>query len=171
MKINIAIVLLAASVFASCKSNSTSSSSNNNNNNGGGAPANTMYITANGKIDTLGTQGTTTTTSGNSVTTITGGNTFGTSCALTLENISTPGTYTVVAGGLSIPANEVGIVFITPDSYGDPERYTSATGTLTISSISTTAIQATFNASFFLQAGNGANRDTITNGVVNATIQ
>lgn len=163
----ILLTLIVAGIFASCKSTSTSS----NNNNSGGTPANTMYITTGGKIDTLGASGTTTTNSGKTTTTITGANTFGTSCAITLGNISSTGTYNVVSGGLSIPPNEAGIVFMIPGGNGVPDEYTSSAGTLTISSISSTAIQATFNATFFLQAGSGANRDTITNGAVNATIQ
>ena len=130
-----------------------------------------MYITTGGKIDTLGAQGTTTTTSGKTVTTITGANTFGTSCALTFGSISSPGTYTVSTGGLSVPAGDVGIVLIIPGGNGVPEEYTSSAGSVTVSSISSTAIQATFNATFLLQAGSGNNRDTITNGAVNATIQ
>ena len=175
MKINVLILLSAVVFFTSCKSSSTSPSTNNNN--GGLPPANTMYITVGGNRDTLGTEGATVTNSGKTTMTITGQNVADTTCVLTLENISTTGTYDVGTGGLPNSVNGVVLTYTYLGSDGTPVGYsstgTSSVGSLGITSISSTAIQATFTGTgpLFLQYGNGPQKDTITNVVVNATIQ
>ncbi len=181
MKIKIAILLLAAGVFASCKSSTSSTSSNDstNNNGGGGAPANTMYVTTGGKTDTLTASGHSSSAGGISSVSVVGASLASTGAGFTLENISSKGTYDV--GTVSYTGGTISGVFAMVYSYKDaqgnsvtyssPANGTTSVGSLTITSISSTAIQATFsNCTLTLQSGNGPQTVLLTSGSVNATI-
>jgi hypothetical protein len=184
MKINIAIFLVAAFAFGSCKSNSTSSSSNNNNNNGGGGSVpstpNTMVFTANGTTYTDTCYAVQTTASGISNITVGGGSgSPDQGLGFSLINESAVGTsYNV--GPISINGSSTSYATMEysfnnksgdSGSYSSPIAGTSSVGTITITSLSATNIQATFNGTLTLLKGNGPSTITITNGGVNATIE
>jgi hypothetical protein len=179
MKLHIAILLLAAGVFASCKSNSTSSNSNNNNNNGGGTvptTPNTIVFTANGTTYTDTCIAVKTTASG--VTSISVGGGSGTAnqgIGFSLSNESSTGVGYEV-GPITLNGNSASFATMeysfntSGDSgaYSSPVSGGSSVGTITIASISATSIQATFNGTLTLLKGNGPSTISITNGGVNA---
>jgi hypothetical protein len=180
MKTNIAILFLAAFVFASCNSTSTSTSNNNNNGGGGGAPANTMYITVGGKTDTLVVIATKTTSSNQTVISVSGGNTAGVGSGFSLTNISSAGTYSVGVIGYSggTISGVPDMLYSYKDNSGSSVSYvtsstgTTSDGTLIVTAISATSVQATFsNCTLTLQSGSGPQTAIITSGSVNATIQ
>ncbi len=179
MKLHIAILLLAAGVFASCKSSSTSPSTNNNNNGGGSVPTtpNTIVFTANGTTYTDTCIAVKTTASG--VTSITVGGGSGTpnqGIGFSLSNESSTGVgyevgpITLNGTSASFATMEYSFKNTTGDSgaYSSPVNGGSSVGTITIASISSTNIQATFNGTLTLLKGNGPSTMSITNGGVNA---
>jgi hypothetical protein len=182
MKINIAILFLAAFFFSSCKSNSTSTSSNNNNNNGGGGvptTANTMVYTAGGVTYTDTAYAIKNTSSNITTIAVAGGSgSPNQGLGFGLVNETTTGTYTVgpiTLNGTSPSYSTMEYSFknTTGDSgsYSSPTAATSSVGNITVTSISATNIQATFNGTLTLLKGNGPQTIVITNGGVNATIQ
>ena len=177
MKINIAILFLGAFIFASCKSSTSPSS-------GTVPPANnTMYITANGSTDTLHASAADTTYDGIKAILVGGVGQAGTSVAgvgagFFLVNITSTGSYPVGTISVSNPTSYIVMVYSYTDTSGKLVKYSSSTsptigaasaGTVTITAISSTSIQATFNGTLTLQSGNGPSTITITNGGVNAT--
>jgi hypothetical protein len=169
MKITIAILFLAAFAFGSCTTTSSPGPTSN-------VPtaANTMYITVNGATDTLVASAYDTTSSGVKGIDIGGVNAAGMAVNITIATISSTGSYDIGKVNLS-PAGYVILSYAYRNSSGTVVTYTSPTqptltsssvGNLTITSISSSNVQATFSGTLTLQ--NGTSTVTITNGGVNA---
>jgi hypothetical protein len=178
MKINIAILLLTACFFASCKSSTSPTSTSN-------IPStpNTMVVTVSGKTDTLIARAADTTIYGIKGTGVAGAGASGTTksgfaAGFVLGNITSTGTYNVgTVASLSNPLAYVVIFYSYTDATGNLVKYstpttpgTSSVGTVTITTLTATNIQGTFNGTLTLQSGSGPQTDTIINGGVNATI-
>jgi hypothetical protein len=167
MNIRIGILLLTATVLGSCKMSTSPSSGN--------VPttANTMYITVGGVTDTLKASAVDTTVNGVKGISIGGVGLAGVAVNIGIATISSTGTYKIGQVNIS-PAGYV-ILSYSKDTTGGLETYTSPTnpsltsssvGTLTITAISSSSVQATFNGTLTLQ--NGTATISITNGGVNA---
>jgi hypothetical protein len=169
MKINIALLLLTVTVFASCKMSTSATPSSY-------VPTttNTMIFTVGGVTDTLQATADDTTVNGVKGIGIVGVNAkTGVGFNIAIATISSTGNYDVGSVSLS-PAGYV-ILTYTKDSSGTILTYTSPTqptltstsvGSLDITAISSASVQATFNGTLTLQ--NGTSTVSITNGGVNA---
>ncbi len=169
MNIRIAILFLMTLVFASCKMSTSPTPASD-------VPtaANTMYLSINGVTDTLTAYATDTTYDGASGIAIVGANaTTGINYDIAIATFASTGNYAV--GSVSVIPPGYVIMSCTRDSSGTAITYTSPTqpslttksvGTLTVTAISKTSVQATFNGTLTLQ--NGAATISIANGGVNA---
>ncbi len=184
MKLHIAILFVAAFAFGSCKSNSTSTTSGNNNGGGGNVPStpHTIVFTVNGTTYTdTNAYAVQTSVPGIMSITVAGGNdgttagglgfalinesTVGTSYAVGPVTFSgTAETYATMDYGFNNNSGDTG-------TYSSPIAGTTSVGNITITSLSATNLQATFNGTLTLLKGNGPSTMTITNGGVNATIE
>jgi hypothetical protein len=176
MKINIAILILTAFVFASCK---TSTSPSTTTTGGSGVPstANTMIITVGGTTDTIYVTGIDSTVSGVKTIIVGGVNAAGIGVTIDLVNITAAGTYNIgpVTGSITSPGWVVMTYSISSKSgnattYTSPQQPgvgTSSVGSISITTLSSSSLEATFYGTLTLQ--NGSTTVTITSGGVNAT--
>ena len=180
MKLHIAILLLLAFVFASCKLNTSPTSSSYI-----PTTANTMIFTVSGNTDTLHATADDTTIYGIKGTGVVGLGASGTSksgfaAGIVLGNITSTGTYNVGAVTTSNPLTDVLIVYSYVDTTGNPVKYSTpetpsplpsnAVGVVTIDTLTATSVVGTFNGTLNLQSGNGPQSVTISNGGFRATI-
>ncbi len=177
MKLHIAILLLVAFVFASCKLNTSPTSSNY-------VPTtpNTMIFTIGTTNDTLAATAGDTTIYGIKGTGVVGVGASGTSksgfgCGIILGNITSTGTYNVGAVTTSSPLTDVLIYYSYVDTTGNPVKYATPTtpglssvGTVTIDTLTASSVVGTFNGTLTLKSGNGPQTVTISNGGFRATI-
>ena len=183
MKLHIAILFLAASVLASCSHTTTPHSPNDstNNNNGGGVPAtiNTMVVTVTGETHTMMTTATNTTASGTTTIGVTGYEArTETGTGITITNISDTGTYdvgTTIVTGSTVSGIVLTYAYRDGASnsylYSSPTSGTTSAGTLTVTAISPTTLQGTFNGTLTRETGNGPATIVLTNGGMNVTFQ
>jgi uncharacterized membrane protein len=163
MKLHIAILLLAAGVFASCKSSSTSPSTNNNNN----TTNKTVILTVGSTTDTLAIASITSYGPATTVLTTPHGLVVDN---FTLLNISSNGKYNI---GSTPGASSIGVLMNYTDSSGATYSSSTAAGTpngsMTIAGISSTTLQASFFDTLYLISGNANSPQTvvITNGSIN----
>jgi hypothetical protein len=174
MKQLLSILLLSALLLDSCSKSSTPTSTNNNNNNNGGnggASTNQVVATVNGTAVTFKTLG----TSGNG--TYAGGyiafaagardSATGQTIAFGGGGFVSTGTYDIGTKNLS-PVYGFGLTYSAKDNYGNTMNYgtNSSTyakvGSITISSISATNAQGTFNATLPLISGPSGSPSTVT---------
>ncbi len=172
MKITVAILLLSAFVFASCNSSTSTSTTTPTGGSGVPSSSNTMIVTFNGTTDTLVATAVDTTISGVKNIIVAGAGTAGIAVGFTLTNITATGSYSV--GPISL--NGISPYFATMDCVDKsgntylsptPGAGVASVGTITITSITDTTIQATFNASP-LTLRNGTTTVSLTNGGVYA---
>ncbi|HEY3875748.1 MAG TPA: hypothetical protein VGM92_09745 [Candidatus Kapabacteria bacterium] len=167
----ILITLISAGIFASCN-NSTAPANTST------IPTtpNTMVITVGGVTDTLVATAYDTSYSGVKGIVVTGVGLSGVNVSILLANITTTNSYNV--GSLSISGTSPVYVVMSYTAFvnGTTTTYTSPTnptaaftpvGTLTVAALTSTNIQAAFNATLTQQ--NGTATVSITNGGVNAT--